>query len=402
MRRFLAAALAAFFAALVCHAVPAQSAEGVTWRREHVRNLEIAAMERALGAAAVAHLRVEPKIVGGIKAVTGRWPFQVALLDASVANNHDAQFCGGALVHRLYVVTAAHCVYGSRPAEIHVLTGTQSLTSGGTRRAVAAIRVHPSFNNRTLDYDIAVVRLKTAATGIAVSTLMAATEERRLASDGTPAFVTGWGNTNAAGSSYPTDLRQVRVPLVATRDCNDANSYDGAITGRMICAGYTAGGKDACAGDSGGPLVLRNRQGVWALQAGIVSWGIGCAERNLFGVYSRVAVLSAWANRIVTGLSPAQTSSECEVMKGDARMSCIDNAIAANDREMLSYLDVLRSTANPAMKTAAETGHSAWSASLEGLCAFDRAARGESGRKLCVLKEMEKRAATLAEKLSTE
>ncbi|KAI5625988.1 hypothetical protein C0J50_14435 [Silurus asotus] len=43
----------------------------------------------------------------------------------------------------------------------------------------------------------------------------------------------------------------------------------------MMCAGYYQGGKDTCQGDSGGPLVTK--QGAVWVQAGITSWGRGCA-----------------------------------------------------------------------------------------------------------------------------
>jgi trypsin len=289
---------------LATSAVTAGAGQGVTWRREYVRQWEIAAVERALGKQAADQYRVEKKIVGGTKALPGTWPFQVALLDSAVRRNYDALFCGGALVNKLFVVTAAHCVYGARASEIHVLTGTQSLIRGGTRRAVAAIRIHPSYNDTTSDYDIAVIKLRTAATGLALAKLISAGQEPTFAAVGKNAIAAGWGNTSATGSSFPADLRQVTLPLVSRTNCNDGNSYDGAITTRMICAGFTAGGKDSCDGDSGGPLVVKDSLGRWNLQAGIVSWGDGCAQRNLYGVYARVAVLSAWAKSAIAALSP--------------------------------------------------------------------------------------------------
>ena len=61
----------------------------------------------------------------------------------------------------------------------------------------------------------------------------------------------------------------------------------------FMCAGTSNGGKDSCEGDSGGPLVVKGRNGRYEL-AGIISWGIGCGDRNRPGVYTRISEFKNW------------------------------------------------------------------------------------------------------------
>lgn len=77
----------------------------------------------------------------------------------------------------------------------------------------------------------------------------------------------------------------------------------------QICAGI--GGSDACQGDSGGPLVVRSAPGE-PVQAGIVSWGMGCARSDSPGVYMRVSAFAPWISD-VTGLA---LPSRAEVSDG--------------------------------------------------------------------------------------
>ena len=93
------------------------------------------------------------------------------------------------------------------------------------------------------------------------------------------------------GGNASAVLRQVQIPIVSNETCEQ--SYPNGITSNMICAGIT--GKDSCQGDSGGPLMVRGSGLEWH-QAGIVSFGIGCARPDFFGVYTRVSQYLFWIN----------------------------------------------------------------------------------------------------------
>ena len=259
---------------------PAAAVTGTdNWMRDYVQARVWAKTFEFVPRAKRANLM--PRIVGGGPAGPEDNPFQVGLLNASIANTMVAQFCGGSLVHDNLVVTAAHCSdFINDVGDVEVLTDTRLLDGTGQRRGVARIAIHPDWDSSTFDHDAAVWELTTNAAGTTLATLATA--------DGTVGgglLATGWGATFEGGAS-PIRLMRVEVPLVARGNCNDANSYDGDITDSMLCAGLDGGGRDACQGDSGGPLTRGTGNRVLT---GITSWGIGCARPNLYGVYTRVS-----------------------------------------------------------------------------------------------------------------
>jgi secreted trypsin-like serine protease len=246
-----------------------------------------------------------PTIVGGAPADPGEWPWQVALVDGNATDLYNDQFCGGSLVAKDWVVTAAHCVDGLTISEVDVVAGIYNLQTpapGYQRRNVKKIIIHPNWNSANNNSDIALLRLSSAVSLGGSGATKTQTIELVDASigdlAGVDSWVTGWGNTESV-PLWPTQLYEVEVPIITNSDCNNASHYNGGITNNMLCAGLDAGGKDSCQGDSGGPLVVTDVNGQFRL-AGIVSWGDGCADPMLPGVYTRVSNFTAWVNSEIT------------------------------------------------------------------------------------------------------
>jgi secreted trypsin-like serine protease len=242
-----------------------------------------------------------PDIVGGQDADPGEWPWQVALVQRG-AGPYDGQFCGGTLIARDWVLTAAHCVDFLAPAEYEIVAGIHNLEEpdpGYRRVAVERVVVHPGWYG--YDHDLALLQLaepidERPGDG---ATLPIRHVELVPSVVGDLAYrssiVTGWGNTlgqpSPGGFEFPAVLQEVELPIMSNALCS-AFYFD--ITDTLLCAGVIKGGKDSCQGDSGGPLVVFDETlGVWQ-QAGIVSSGRGCAQQGSPGVYTRVSSYVEW------------------------------------------------------------------------------------------------------------
>ncbi|MEZ4527614.1 MAG: trypsin-like serine protease [Desulfobacterales bacterium] len=239
------------------------------------------------------------RIVGGREAATGEWPWMAALMHSWSSSYYSGQFCGGSLIHPNWVVTAGHCVWRKSPADVDVALNVHDLKNDtGERVNVKRIIVHPSYDNATLDFDIALLELEHS---VSYETISPVSED--FVPENQLSITMGWGKTDYYTYSYSTVLMEVLIPIVSNETCNAAfNAYNALwyqddITENMLCAGFAWGEKDACTGDSGGPLIVWDGSG-WKL-AGIVSWGEACALPNLYGVYAGVSKLIPFIRQYV-------------------------------------------------------------------------------------------------------
>lgn len=291
LSRVLPSLLAAILIAVAPAGAARAQAQTSNPARDYVEARTTEVFRRVVGTAVPNHSPA-PRIVGGTTARPGSNPFQVALLLKSQSSNFQAQYCGGSLVAGRFVVTAAHCSDFVTPGEVQVLTDTRRLDGSGSRRNVVAITVHPAFDSRTMDNDIAVWELASEVTGVPFAQLPPQDAAEPITKRIT--LATGWGRDDRG--LFPIDFMQAKLKLIPRAECNV--SYQGAITQNMVCAGLRSGGRDTCQGDSGGPLT-RKRLGAFVELTGITSWGNGCGLAGYPGVYTRVARFTDFIQGIV-------------------------------------------------------------------------------------------------------
>ena len=261
------------------------------------------------------------RIVNGTVASPGEYPAQGYL---RVQTPQGVGACGGTLVGRRQFLTAAHCTVFDKgtvaPSDLLVVLGETHITSadlGGVDPAdiyaVDAVEPNENFGNDLsgVGNDVAMLTLARDAAVPRLRVIRAA--ETSLWSVGTTATIVGWGRTSENGSTS-ADLREAPVPIVSDQECVERYALAPPSEGgpipidpdTMVCAGdSSAPFHDTCQGDSGGPLLVRNASGAAFVLAGIVSFGVGCADPDFPGVYTRIGApaLNAWVRQRLYGVA---------------------------------------------------------------------------------------------------
>lgn len=305
------------------------------------------------------------RIVGGANASPGDWPWVAALMYKH-DNEELSLDCGGTLISRKHVLTAAHCQMGGKQlVEVRVgdtdqVTEEDCLETGSfcycedgcdyktARECVEmggcapkhqtftefTIKTHPEFraeSNNVMHNDLTIIILDQPVefTDYVIPVCLPNLEvsnERELASplpqledDGTSmvvplpqleedgtSMVVGWGNINPGlNHKSPEILQQLEVSIYDRDVCHETWKKHFNVSKNHLCAGTNKTNEAVCRGDSGGPLVRRKsgQDERWELM-GVTSFGLNWCGRNFPTIFTRVTQYLPWIRKVIRQPAP--------------------------------------------------------------------------------------------------
>jgi len=248
------------------------------------------------------------RIIGGTTSESSRWPWVAALVTKNVPTD-EGLFCGASLIAKDWVLTAGHCVVGQPPAAFDIIINHAQLDANtGERIAVERIVLHPQYNNITLDNDLALIKLKYSSQ---IQPIQLVAPYSNQDAPNKSATALGWGATVSSGDLFPLNLHQVELPLTSNSICSSSMKEN--ISDDMLCAGDGLGLRDTCSGDSGGPLIVFDTESNSWRQAGVTSWGYGCADIGSYGIYTRIKNYAAFISSQICSAQEVPVSTSLKL-----------------------------------------------------------------------------------------
>ncbi|KAJ1162443.1 hypothetical protein NDU88_002911 [Pleurodeles waltl] len=244
-----------------------------------------------------------PYFEGGRDSSPGSWPWLVSI--QAPTRDEFYHLCGGSLLNKDWVLTAAHCFKGEEQFMYHwrLVLGANHLSTLGTEvevRGPAKIVIHENYDKTTETNDIALVRLKIS---VAFSSYIqpACIPKRHMdVLAMTHCIVSGWGVMKSNVHNKADAMEEALVDFIPYEICNGATWYDGVLARHQLCAGNEKGQIPICQGDGGGPLMCLDSESRIFFVIGVTSWGKGCTKPWKPGVYSSTQFFKDWIVNTIT------------------------------------------------------------------------------------------------------
>ena len=166
--------------------------------------------------------------------------------------------CGGTLINKEYILTAAHCLESVQSKNLRLILGTDDIEDKDdqiyrTEQKVKRSFIHPNYDGIQAYFDIALIQMDFGVEYNAGIYPICLPEKSSVDIDSRRndlGTLTGWGSSRQGRNDFSTKLQVAQFSIFAQNFCNESYDVGGFIGSKIdislpnlfqpniFCAGY--------------------------------------------------------------------------------------------------------------------------------------------------------------------